>query len=81
MKPNMKLHHLPFAITIFLLSHAPTPIRRNNFTFNVFMERRMRPICYALHPAVLDGIVMDVIHVPRKVVIIPDLVFPIAPLP
>jgi len=41
----------------------------------------MWPINRVRDPAMFRGIVMNVIDVPRKINLIPDLMFPILPLP
>ena len=45
------------------------------------MKRRKRPFLYRLANAVLDRIIMDVIHVMSKIDLIPNLVLPKPSLP
>lgn len=45
------------------------------------MNRRTRPIHRALHITMLDWIDVNIVHMLREIVIIPDLVFPVPALP
>ncbi len=57
------------------------PIWRKNAIPDKAMDGRIRPIAWRFQIAVLDRIVMDVIHMPRKIVFIAYLMFPITALP
>ena len=61
------------------LIRAPIPVQ-NAFPHKT-VKGRMRPVAGGVHMTVFDRIVMDVIDVPRQVVLVAYLVLPIAPLP
>jgi hypothetical protein len=58
-----------------------TPVQRIIPTRNITVKRRMRPIHHPVTMPVLHRVVMDVINMPHEIQLIPDLVFPVAPLP
>jgi hypothetical protein len=48
---------------------------------HVAVKRGEGPIDHALDQAVLDRIVVNIIHMPLEVVFVPNSVFPVTPLP
>lgn len=60
---------------------VPSPIIRIYAGFNITVKCGMRPIGNAVYMPMLDRIVMDVIHVPAIVFLIPQCMFPVAALP
>ena len=57
------------------------PIARIHTFFHVPMNGRIRPIDRTPDMPMLDGVEMDVIEMPFEIDVIPDEVFPKAPLP
>ena len=57
------------------------PIGRQETTLNVSMTTGMRPLRWARDIPVLDGVVMDIIHVAAKIILVAEGVFPIPALP
>jgi hypothetical protein len=74
-------HHRSPKTAFRLVIELARPIRRVEVEPRHAMDRRIWPILHPPHMAMLDGIEMDVIGVPRKVVCVPQRVLPIAPLP
>src|ERR687892_667307 len=60
---------------------APTPIEGINPFLDKPVEGGIRPIRHPRHMSVFDGIPMDVIDVPIKILLIADLMLPKPPLP
>jgi hypothetical protein len=60
---------------------AAGPIRRVNALADECMKTRIRPIAYLFHVSVFYRVEMDVIHVPLKITLIADLMFPKSALP
>lgn len=58
-----------------------TPIQCQNSVRDVAVKRRIRPFHRARYVTMLAGIPMNVVHVPRKIVIVPNQMFPITSLP
>jgi hypothetical protein len=63
-----------------LSTGLPTPIRGQYAFSNETMERRMRPVAYAGHMAVLHGVEMNVIVAIAQVALVANRMFPISPL-
>src|SRR5690606_38695671 len=59
----------------------PRPIRRIHPSTHRAMKGGIRPIHHASDVAVLERVDMDVIHVTAKILLVADLVLPVAPLP
>ena len=69
-------------IRIGCLTHfIPTPIRWIIPIFHTPVKRWIRPISDAFYQSVLHRIKMDIIHVPPKIILITNHVFPKTPLP
>ena len=62
-------------------STSRRPIPGIRASAHVVRKTRMRPLDRRLGPPMLDGVVMDVIHVPCQIGVIANLVLPKAPLP
>lgn len=62
-------------------SIAPAPIGRELAGTNIPVKCGPRPVPRLLAQAVFDRVVMYVIHMPREIGFVADLVFPEAPLP
>lgn len=58
-----------------------TPILTVNTLLYTPMKGGIGPIPHAFHQAMLNGVVMEVIHVPRIIPVISDHMFPVSALP
>jgi len=63
-----------------LISNS-APVQKIIPTRNIPVKSRMRPIHHPITMPVLHRVVMDVINMPNEIQLIPDLVFPVTPLP
>jgi len=60
---------------------CPSPVWAQPPQTDVTVKRRERPIGNAFDQAVLDRIVMDIVHMPLKIIFVVDGMFPVTPLP
>ena len=81
---NLRLHTLPLNDSLSGNAggfSATAPIRRIISRGDVPVETAERPIAHLFRIPVLDRVVMDVIDMPLQIDGVPDLMFPIPPLP